>query len=330
MTVSVLVTGGAGYIGSHTCKALSRAGYLPVTYDNLSRGNEKAVRWGPLELGDIADTARLGEVMARHRPVAIMHFAAYCYVGESVAEPALYYRNNVYGSLCLLESMRRAGIDKLVLSSSCATYGNPHQLPMAESHPQNPTNPYGASKLIVERMLRDFESAHGVRSISLRYFNAAGADPKGEIGEEHEPETHVIPLAIRATRPGGEPITVFGMDYPTPDGTAIRDYVHVGDLADAHVAACEHLLSGGGSLPMNLGTGRGYSVLEVISAVERVCGRKVSIRHGPRRPGDPPALVAEAAAARAILGWQPRFTEIEPIVRTAWDWHRRQMAQSVG
>jgi UDP-arabinose 4-epimerase len=258
-----------------------------------------------------------------------MHFAAYCYVGESVAEPGLYYRNNVFGSLCLLEAMRRTGIDKVVLSSTCATYGNPQGLPMAESHPQNPTNPYGASKLIVERMLRDFETAHGIRSISLRYFNAAGADSKGEIGEEHEPETHVIPLAIRATQPGGEPFTVFGTDYPTPDGTAIRDYVHVEDLADAHVAACGRLLSGGGSLSMNLGTGRGYSVLEVIAAVERVCGRRVPVRHGPRRPGDPPALVADATTARSTLGWRPQFTEIEPIVRTAWDWHRRQAAQPV-
>lgn len=330
MTASVLVTGGAGYIGSHTCKALSRAGFLPVTYDNLSRGNERAVRWGPLERGDIADTAQLVDVMARHRPVAVMHFAAYCYVGESVAEPAIYYRNNVFGSLCLLESMRRSGIGSLVLSSTCATYGNPQHLPMNESHPQNPTNPYGASKLVVERMLRDFEAAHDIRSISLRYFNAAGADPEGEIGEEHVPETHIIPLAIRAAQSGGEPLMIFGTDYPTPDGTAIRDYVHVEDLADAHVAACRHLLSGGGSLPMNLGTGRGHSVLEVIAAVERICGRTVSVQHGPRRPGDPPALVADAATARATLGWQPRFTEIEPIIRTAWDWHRRQMSEPAG
>jgi UDP-glucose-4-epimerase GalE len=327
MVDAVLVTGGAGYIGSHACKALSRSGYLPVTYDNLSRGHERAVRWGPLERGDIADTLLLRSVMAKYSPVAVMHFAAFCYVGESVAEPSIYYHNNVWGSLCLLEAMRLSGIDKLILSSSCATYGNPQSLPIAETHQQIPTNPYGTSKLIVEHMLRDFEAAYGLRWVSLRYFNAAGADPMGEIGEEHSPETHIIPLAIRAAETGRDPLMVFGADYPTPDGTAIRDYVHVADLADAHLAACKHLLSGGDSGAVNLGTGRGHSVLEVISAVERVCGRTVPIQYGPRRPGDPPALVADAARARAVLGWQPRFMELDMIVRTGWEWHRRQAAE---
>lgn len=327
MVEAILVTGGAGYIGSHACKALSQAGYLPVTYDNLSRGNEGAVRWGPLERGDIADAPLLSAVMAKYRPVAVMHLAAYCYVGESVADPSMYYRNNVCGSLCLLESMRRSDVNKLVLSSTCATYGNPQSLPITEDHPQSPASPYGASKLIVERMLRDFEAAYGVRWVSLRYFNAAGADPMGEIGEEHSPETHIIPLAIRAAETGREPLTVFGADYATPDGTAIRDYVHVADLADAHVMACRHLLSGGDSMAMNLGTGKGHSVLEVIAAVEDVCGRTVSIQYGPRRPGDPPALVADAAKARATLGWRPRLSELKVIVRTGWDWHRRQMVK---
>jgi UDP-arabinose 4-epimerase len=242
-----------------------------------------------------------------------------------VSEPSIYYCNNVYGSLRLLETMRRTGMDKMILSSTCATYGDPQHLPMTESHPQNPTNPYGASKLMVERMLRDFEGAYGIHSISLRYFSAAGADPMGEIGEEHEPETHVIPLAIRAAPSGQEPLTVFGTDYPT----AMRDYVHIEDLADAHHAACKHLLSGGGNISMNLGTGRGHSVLEVIAAVERVCGRAVPVRYESCPSGDPPALVADAAMARATLGWQPRFTEIEPIVRTAWDRHRRQIIAAV-
>jgi UDP-arabinose 4-epimerase len=325
MTDTVLVTGGAGYIGSHACKALRQAGFTPIAYDNLSRGHAWAVKWGPLEEGDIADPARLDAVMAKHRPVGVMHFAAYCYVGESVAEPALYYRNNVAGSLCLLEAMRRCGIARFILSSTCATYGNPQGVPIAENHPQVPTSPYGATKLMVEAMLRDFAAAYGLSWVSLRYFNAAGADPEAEIGEAHTPETHIIPLALQAAT-GSQPFTIFGADYPTPDGTAIRDYIHVADLAAAHVMALQHLLSGGRSLALNLGTEHGYSVLEVLASVERVCGRKVPVRYGPRRPGDPSALVADAAAARATFGWRPQYPQLDAIVDTAWRWHNRPSA----
>jgi UDP-arabinose 4-epimerase len=322
MTDTVLVTGGAGYIGSHACKALRQAGFTPIAYDNLFRGHAWAVKWGPLEQGDVTDPARLSEVMAKYHPVAVMHFAAYCYVGESVVEPALYYRNNVAGSLCLLEAMRRCDIKRFILSSTCATYGDPRGIPIIEGHPQAPTSPYGASKLMVETMLRDFAVAYGLSWVSLRYFNAAGADPEAEIGEAHTPETHIIPLAMAATA-GLQPFTIFGCDYPTPDGTAIRDYIHVADLAAAHVMALQHLLSGGRSLAVNLGSGRGYSVLEVLASVERVCGHRVPVRHGPRRPGDPSALVADAAEARATLGWRPQYPQLDAIVDTAWRWHSR-------
>jgi len=321
MADAILVTGGAGYIGSHACKALRSNGFLPVTYDNLARGNAWAVKWGPLEKGDIADVARLVAVMERHRPVAIMHFAAFCYVGESVADPLLYYRNNVAGSLGLLDAAHRCGVRKLVLSSSCATYGVPERVPIGEDHPQDPSSPYGATKLVVERLLRDAGPAHGLASASLRYFNAAGADPDGEIGEAHEPETHLIPLAIAAALGTGVPLTVFGTDYPTSDGTAVRDYVHVADLASAHVLALRRLLEGGESCALNLGTGKGHSVLETIAAVERIGGRPVPTVLGARRPGDPPSLVADASAARAALGWQPRHADLDSIVRSAWRWH---------
>jgi UDP-arabinose 4-epimerase len=322
MADTVLVTGGAGYIGSHACKALRQAGFTPIAYDNLSRGHAWAVKWGPLEQGDVTDPVRLASVMAKHHPIAVMHFAAYCYVGESVAEPALYYHNNVAGSLCLLEAMRRYGIARFILSSSCATYGNPQTVPIVENHPQAPTSPYGATKLMVEAMLRDFAAAYGLSWVSLRYFNAAGADAQTEIGEAHTPETHAIPLAIEAaTRQ--RPFTIFGADYPTPDGTAIRDYVHVADLATAHVMALQYLLSGGRSLAVNLGIGHGYSVLQVLASVERVCGRRVPVHHGPRRPGDASALVADAAEARATLGWRPHYTQLDAIVDTAWRWHNR-------
>ncbi len=329
MADTVLVTGGAGYIGSHVCKALSKAGYIPVSYDNLSRGNAWAVKWGPLERGDICDTSRLSEVMAKHQPIAVMHFAAYCYVGESVAEPALYYATNVGGTLSLLEVMRRYHINKFVLSSTCATYGFPRAVPISENHPQEPTSPYGASKLMVERVLKDFATAYNLAWISLRYFNAAGADPAGEIGEAHAPETHLIPLALHAAATGREPLTVFGNDYPTADGTAIRDYVHVTDLASAHLMALEHLMSGGESLALNLGTERGHSVLEVITAVERICGRKVPLAYGPKRPGDSSVMVADATKARATLGWRPEFPEIEAMVRTAWQWKNRLIAEAI-
>ncbi|MFO1361038.1 MAG: UDP-glucose 4-epimerase GalE [Burkholderiales bacterium] len=322
---SILVTGGAGYVGSHACKALAAAGHAPIAYDNLSRGHREFARWGPLEEGDVRDGARLDAVFARHRIDAVMHFAALAYVGESVSEPALYYRNNVGGTLELLEAMRRAGVRLLVFSSTCATYGTPERMPISEDTPQQPINPYGMSKLVVERVLRDYDAAYGLRSVSLRYFNAAGCDPDGEVGEDHDPETHLIPRVLMAAGGALPAVEVFGTDYPTPDGTCLRDYVHVADLADGHVRALDYLQRGGATTAINLGTGRAFSVREVIAAAERVSGRRVPVREGPRRPGDPPVLVADATRARAVLGFAPRFTEIEPIVATAWRWHQGRM-----
>jgi UDP-arabinose 4-epimerase len=321
---AVLVTGGAGYIGSHACKALGQAGYLPVTYDNLVYGHEWAVRWGPLEQGDILDRTRLDEVMNRYNPKAVMHFAAFAYVGESVADPGKYYRNNVMGSLTLLEAMRDHGSRRFVFSSTCATYGIPDSLPILENAPQNPINPYGASKLFVERMLKDFETTHGISSIALRYFNAAGADPDNEIGESHDPETHLIPLVLDAASGRRPDVTIFGTDYPTPDGTCIRDYIHVSDLADAHVKALQALEGGSPPSAYNLGNGRGFSVREVIDAAERVTGLKVPAPIGERRPGDPARLISDASKARRELGWEPKIAELDQIISTAWAWHQRQ------
>ncbi|MCU0833678.1 MAG: UDP-glucose 4-epimerase GalE [Chromatiaceae bacterium] len=319
----VLVTGGAGYIGSHACKALQGAGYLPVAYDNLVYGHRWAVRWGPLEVGDIADRARLDAVIARYAPSAVMHFAAYAYVGESVADPGKYYRNNVAGTLTLLEAMRDHGMARLIFSSTCATYGVPQTYPIPEAHPQHPVNPYGASKLMIERMLRDFDLAHGLRSIALRYFNAAGADPDGEIGEVHDPETHLIPLVLDAAAGRRPQVTVFGDDYDTPDGTCVRDYIHVTDLAQAHVLALQALESGAQSTAYNLGNGRGFSVREVITHAEAVTGREVPVTLGPRRCGDPPRLVGDASRAVRELGWRPHQAELTRILETAWAWHGR-------
>ena len=320
---TILVTGGAGYVGSHACKALAAAGHTPVTYDNLSRGHREFARWGPLEIGDIADAAKLDSAFARHRIDAVMHFAALAYVGESVEQPALYYRNNVGGTLELLEAMRRAGVKLLVFSSTCSTYGVPERMPITEDLPQQPINPYGMSKLVVERVLRDYEPAYGLRSVALRYFNAAGCDPDGEVGEEHDPETHLIPRVLMAADGMLPHVDVFGTDYPTPDGTCLRDYIHVADLADGHVRALSYLQRGGASTAINLGTGRAFSVREVIAAAERVTGRRIPVHEGPRRAGDPPVLVADATRARLVLGFAPGFTEIEPIVATAWRWHER-------
>jgi UDP-glucose-4-epimerase GalE len=317
---TVLVTGGAGYIGSHACKALARAGYLPVTYDDLSIGNRWAVRWGPLELGDIMDTGRLDEVIRQHRPVAIMHFAALALVGESMQEPSLYYRCNVAGTVGLLDAARLHGIEAFVFSSTCATYGIPETVPIREDAPQRPVNPYGASKLMVERILADYDMAYGIRHAALRYFNAAGADPDGEIGECRAVETHLIPLmldAILGTRP---PLVVMGTDYPTPDGTAIRDYIHVTDLAEIHVAALTLLLQGHASIRANLGTGAGYSVREIIRAAETITGRPVPASYGPRRPGDPPILVADTTAPSPIPRATPH-SSLEQIIGSAWNWH---------
>ena len=323
---TVLVTGGAGYVGAHSCKALAAAGYQPVVYDNLVHGHEAAVRWGPFERGDTADRARLDEVFERYRPVAVMHFAAFTSVGESVADPGRYYRNNVGGTLALIEAMVAHDVRRFVFSSTAAVYGLPGRVPVTEGAPAAPINPYGHSKHMVEQILADFEAAHGITSAMMRYFNAAGASPEGEIGEDHDPETHLIPLALDAVAGRGPELTVFGTDYPTPDGTCIRDYIHVGDLADAHVRALDYLGGGGATRAFNLGTGTGVSVREILDAIARVTGKDVPHRVGPRRPGDPPVLVADPSRAMAELGWQPRLSDIDTVIATAWAWHRAAQA----
>jgi UDP-glucose-4-epimerase GalE len=324
----VLVTGAAGYVGSHTCKVLAHSGFEPIGLDSLERAGLRELPWGPLEVVETADTVGVARVLARYRPIAALHFAAYAHVGESTENPAMYYRNNFGGSLALFEALRAAGIGNWVFSSTCATYGVPDVMPIAEDLPQRPVNPYGASKLMVERMLLDCDHAYGVRSVALRYFNAAGADPDCEVGECHEPETHVIPLAIRTALGEQETFGIFGTDYATPDGTAIRDFIHVTDLARAHVMALNYLLDGGGSEAFNLGTGQGHSVRQVLAAVEAVTGREIRHRASPRRAGDPPVLVADPAKVRARLGWAPEIPDLTDIVRTAVEWHRKWRSRS--
>ncbi len=326
----VLVTGGAGYIGSHACKALAQAGYTPVVFDNLVYGHRWAVRWGPLEVGDIADRERIDQVIRRYRPAAVMHFAAFTYVGESVTDPGKYYRNNVAGTLTLLEAMHDHEIRRMIFSSTCAIYGMPQQIPMTESHPQTPINPYGASKLMIERILEDFAAAHDLRSVSLRYFNAAGADPEAEVGELHDPETHLVPLVLDAAAGRRSAITIFGDDYDTPDGTCVRDYIHVTDLAQAHVLALRALESGAGSTAYNLGNGKGFSVREVIDCARRVSGREIPVEMGARRPGDPARLVGDASRAIAELGWSPAYADLDQIVATAWAWHQSPRGSAPG
>lgn len=324
MSTSILVTGGAGYIGSHACKTLAHAGYRPVVYDNLSRGHRAAVRWGPFVEGDLADRARLSATMSQHQVAAVMHFAAYADVGKSVVDPALYYRNNLLGTLLLLEAMRETCVSEIVFSSTCATYGTPDTVPIDEAVSQNPVNPYGETKLAIERALRWYGEAYGIRSAALRYFNAVGADLEGEIGECHEPETHLVPLVLQAALGERPHIDIFGTDYPTPDGTAIRDYIHVQDLATAHLCALERLRAGDASIAINLGTGRGHSVREVIVAAERVSGRKVPTRAAPRRSGDPPVLVAELSLAAEKLGWRAQHSDLDTIIGTALAWHAHE------
>jgi UDP-glucose-4-epimerase GalE len=317
--MNILVTGGAGYIGSHVCKALAQRGTLPITYDNLSRGNSWAVKWGPFENGDIGDEHRVREVLEKYRPAAVMHFAAFAYVGESVQQPLLYYNNNCAGSAVLLQAIIDVGQVPVVFSSSCATYGIPERVPITEDHPQKPISPYGRSKLFVERMLSDLGIAYSIPWVALRYFNAAGADPDGEIGEAHEPETHLIPLVL-AGRLTGKPIRVFGDDYETPDGSCIRDYIHVSDLADAHVRALDYLLNGGGSCALNLANARGYSIKEVIAAAEKVVGAPIPWEAATRRLGDPPILIGNAERALALLGWKPTRSDLEIQIADAWNW----------
>jgi len=325
--IRVLVTGGAGYVGSHACKALASAGYLPVAFDNLAAGHRHAVKWGPFEEGDMGDRARLDDVLARHKPAAVLHFAAHAYVGESVADPAKYYRNNVANTLTLLDAMRTAEVRRLVFSSSCATYGQPTSLPIDEDCFQAPINPYGRTKLMAEQIIADHGAAYGLDWAALRYFNAAGADPDGEIGEEHDPETHLVPLVLLAAAGERPHFTVYGTDYDTADGTCVRDYVHVSDLATGHVAALRALMAGPLAGGFNLGTGTGHSILEIIAAARRVTGRDIPVVKSQRRPGDPPVLVADASRATDVLGWRPAYPDIETIIRTAWDWLRHAAAR---
>jgi UDP-glucose-4-epimerase GalE len=321
--MQILITGGAGYIGSHTAKLLAAAGHELVIFDDMSGGHDWAVKWGPLERGSLADPARLAQVFATRKIDAVVHFAADALVGESMTNPAKYFRNNTVGTLNLLDAMRDAGVRTIVFSSTCATYGDPVRVPIDETHPQIPVNPYGESKLMVEKLLRWYGEIYGVRWMALRYFNAAGADPDGEIGEDHEPERHLIPLAIGAAQGTRPPLQIFGTDYPTPDGTAVRDYIHVADLAHAHLCALDRLGAGAPSQAINLGTGRGHSVREVVDTVGRVGNTTVPSVESPRRPGDPPELVAAAARAREVLGWTCQYPALETIVRHAWAWHEQ-------
>ncbi len=316
---TVLVVGGAGYIGSHAAKALAAAGRRVVVLDDLSNGHRDAVRWGDLVVGSIRDEALVASTIERYQVSAVMHFAAWLYVGASMTDPSGYYANNVEGTLALLRAMVTGGVSRLVFSSTAAVFGNPERTPIDETHPTRPINPYGETKLAIERALPHFERAYGLRSVVLRYFNAAGADPDGEIGEAHDPEPHLVPLAIEAAL-DGPPLHVFGVDYDTPDGTCLRDYVHVSDLASAHVLALEHLDAGGASATYNLGNGRPFSVKDVMAAVERVSGRAVRWTPGPRRAGDPAVLFASSRRIREELGWAPRFTDPTEIVDTAWRW----------
>lgn len=322
--MNILVTGGAGYIGSHTCKALAAAQYVPIVLDNLSTGHAWAVKWGPLVTGEISDVELVLKTVKRFEIQATIHFAAHAYVGESVKEPRKYFENNVSNTLSLLNTLLDADVKKFVFSSSCATYGIPHQLPIAEDHAQNPINPYGASKFFVEKILESYGQAYDLRYACLRYFNAGGADPEGELGEVHQPETHLIPLVIAAALGRNQMVKIFGTDYDTKDGTAVRDYIHVSDLADAHVKALDHLLAGGQSLKVNLGTGQGHSIRDVISAVELLSQRAVPFVEGPRRPGDPPSLIANPKRGQTLLDWKPLRSDLGTIVQTAWLWHRKR------
>ena len=312
----ILVTGGAGFIGSHTSKALATHGFHPIAFDNLSRGHRETVQWGPFVQGDILQPADLDRVFELYQPKSVIHFAALAYVGESVAQPLAYYQNNVSGLINVLDAMMRHSADTIVFSSSCATYGIPDTLPIAENARQQPISPYGQSKLMCEQILKHAAAAHNLRIALLRYFNACGADPDGELSERHDPETHLVPLAIDAASGRGPPLQIFGADYPTTDGTCERDFVHVSDLAAAHVAALRHI--GAETLTLNLGTGRAYSILEIVSGIERVTGRQVPVIHAGRRPGDPATLVADPSQAKRLLDFRPKYSDLETIIETTW------------
>lgn len=324
---TILVTGGAGYIGSHAVLSLLNAGFQVIVLDNLVYGHAELVESVlkvPLIVGDTCDRKLLDNLFGQHQIAAVMHFAAYAYVGESVTDPGKYYQNNLVGTLTLLDAMRAAGIDQFVFSSTCATYGVPTQIPIPEDHPQAPINPYGASKLMVERILLDYSYAYNFRSVFFRYFNAAGADPQGRLGEDHQPETHLIPLVLMTALGHRESISVYGSDYPTPDGTCIRDYIHVSDLADAHVLGIDYLRQGGATTVFNLGNGNGFSVKQVIETAERITGQSIPINFADRREGDPPALIGSSSKARDVLGWNPQYPDLEAILTHAWKWHQQR------
>jgi UDP-glucose 4-epimerase len=328
---TILVTGGAGYIGSHAALLLKRAGYEVVILDNLVYGHQDIVDnvlKTTLVIGDTSDRAALDQLFATYPIAAVMHFAAYAYVGESVTDPGKYYQNNVVGTLTLLDAMRAAGVNKFVFSSTCATYGVPETTPIPENHPQAPINPYGASKLMVERILADYSHAYNLRSVYFRYFNAAGADPEGLLGEDHQPETHLIPLVLQTALGLRNSVSIFGTDYPTPDGTCIRDYIHVNDLADAHVLGLEYLLKGGETTVFNLGNGNGFSVKDVIETARQITGRDIKALECDRRPGDPPALIGSSEKARTTLGWQPKYADLQAIITHAWQWHQQRHGSS--
>lgn len=320
---NILVTGGAGYIGSHTVMALLEQGYNTITFDNLSEGHRESVTGGEFFKGDLSDPEALREVFSTHSIDGVVHFASKCYVGESMENPQKYYYENVVNGLNLLKIMMEYGVKNIIFSSSAATYGNPHHIPITEEHPASPINTYGETKLIIEKILRDYDRAYGLKYISLRYFNAAGADPKGRIGENHEPETHLIPLVLDAAMGIRENIQIFGTDYDTEDGTCVRDYIHILDLAEAHILGLKKLFSGGKSGVYNLGTGNGNSVREIIEVAERVTGKKIPVKETPRRPGDPPALIASSKKAKKELGWKPAYEDINLIIETAWKWHKK-------
>ena len=327
MADTILVTGGAGYIGSQMVKALRQAGFRPVVLDDLSSGHRSAVRGEELHVGDVGDAAFVDRVLAEARPAAVMHFAGFIQVGESVTDPGKYFRNNVTATQTLLDAMRARGIVRFIFSSTAAIFGEPQVVPIDESHPKAPINPYGRSKWFVEQLLEDYDHAYGLKSVCLRYFNAAGADPDNEIGERHDPETHLVPLILQVASGRRPHIGVYGDDYPTPDGTCVRDYVHVADLCDAHLLALRQLLAGAGSARYNLGNGNGFSVREVIDTARRITGHPIPVVMEPRRAGDPPSLVADAAAARAALGWTPRYAGLDTIVAHAWACEQRNAAE---
>lgn len=320
---NILVVGGAGYIGSHTVKMLAEKGYNPVVYDNLSKGHREAVAGYPFELGDLGDKARLAEVFKKHQIDAVMHFAAFIEVGESVKEPSDYYHNNVAKVLSLLDAMVENNVKYFVFSSTAATFGEPVKPKIDETHPQNPINPYGNTKLMVEKMLEDFDVAYGLKSVALRYFNASGADDSGDIGESHNPETHLIPIVLQAAAGKRLSIKVFGNDYPTPDGTCVRDYVHVNDLANAHILALEKMFKDRTSDRYNLGSGNGFSVAELIKAAKQITGIDFKVEYADRRPGDPAILVADSAKAQKVLGWKPAY-DLNKIIATAWNWEQHR------